>query len=125
MIPMRVEINGAVYTNVASMTPPAEESSYYDVTTMDGKRHKDLKGRRTNWTITFYNRLDETYYDLKEILRTGNTVTVTVPIDGSRTETAEYYPSIQSESAKGYTMDGVFYFNGLTVLFERVALDGE
>ena len=92
---------------------------------MDGHKHKDLKGRKTHWTITFYNRLDATYYELRDVLKAGGTVTLTVPVDGSATESAEYYPVIQSEVAKGYTMDGTFYFNGLQVYFEKVTYDGE
>lgn len=125
MIPLKVGINGVEYTNVAVMTPSTEEANYFDVTTMDGHKHKDLKGRKTHWTITFYNRLDATYYELRDVLKAGGTVTLTVPVDGSATESAEYYPVIQSEVAKGYTMDGTFYFNGLQVYFEKVTYDGE
>lgn len=125
MSKLQVGVNGATYTNVATMTPEIEESYDFEVTTMDGRQHKQLKGRRTNWRITFYNRLDATYYELRDIIREGGTVSLSVPLDGEAVQTSDYYASIQSENAKGYTMDGIFYFNGLTVLFERVALDGD
>ena len=125
MSKLQVGVNGATYTNVASMTPEIEESYDFNVTTMDGRLHKLLAGRRTNWRITFYNRLDATYYELRDVLRESGTVSLTVPLDGEETETSDYYASIESETAKGYTMDGTFYFNGLVVLFERVAFNGE
>lgn len=125
MIPMQVGINGAVYTNVAAMTPSVDTQYYFDVVTMDGHTHKKLKGRKTHWTITFYNRLDETYYELRDVITAGGTVTLTVPVNGSLTDSAEYYPVIQSEVAKGYMADGTFYFNGLQVYFEKVTYDGE
>lgn len=125
MIPMQVSVNGVVYTNVASMTPSVEEQYYFDVTTMDGRTHKKIKGRKTHWTITFYNRLDATYYELRNVLTAGGVVALTVPINGNQTSEAEYYPIIKSEVAKGYTTDGTFYFNGLQIYFEKVRFDGE
>ena len=39
-----IKINGVVYENVGTIKPSVAYEYYYDVVTMDGRRHRDIKG---------------------------------------------------------------------------------
>ena len=114
-----VEINGVLYKCVSTLTPKIETDYDYDVITLDGKRHRKIKGKKTNYEIVFYNDLSGSYEELFEMLSGENAVTLKVP----RTfgfDTADFLPNIDNYTAKGFLNSGRFFENGLKVSFDRV-----
>lgn len=119
----KVKINGLEVTCVASFKPDTVTDYKYDVQTMDGVIHRKVKGVKTHYDLVFFNRLDGAFYDILKLCKKGEKVTLTMPIDGQNTETAEFLPEITNNNAKGQLNDGTFYYNGLAVSFERVAYE--
>lgn len=118
-----VKINGTTYTCISSFTPSVTPSYWYDVVTLDGQRHRSLKGVKTNYEIVFFNDLSGKYEVLKKVLGGNNTVELVVPTSGNKEITANFFPMIKSYSAKGFLSSGEFFENGLKVSFEKVGFD--
>ena len=74
-----IKINDVEYTNIASVSPLPVYDFYYDVKTMDGKRHRNIKGKRTNYDVVFYNSNYAEYDTLKQILFSSKSVMLEVP----------------------------------------------
>lgn len=120
---IKVSINGTEYKNVSSVEPSIEYDFYHDVTTMDGVRHREVKGKRTNYTVVFFNSNFEEYDNLKAMLQASETVSLTVPTSTDGTSTADYYVTVTGNTLKGVILDGKFYTTGLTASFEKVGYD--
>ena len=120
---LSVEINGVVYNNVSSITPSVEYEYYYDVQTMDGKNHRQIKGSRTNYNITFINVDYEEYADLKRKLYLAETVRLAVENEKNEKFEAEYHVVFEGDIYKGKTYDGQNYYTRLNVGFRRVGFE--
>ena len=122
---LKVEIAGTEYDNISRITPIVETDVAYDVQTMDGVRHRSVKGTKTNYEILFYNKNHEQYEQLKEIIkeRANMPVMLTVPINSTETETDRYFVSFDGDELKGVLMDGKHYYTGLLVRFDKVKYD--
>lgn len=120
---IKIMMNGMEYKNVSSVTPSIEYDYYHDVKTMDGVRHREVKGKKTNYTIVFFNSNFEEYDNLKSMLQTSETVSLTVPTGTEETKTDEYYVTVTGNTLKGIILDGKFYTTGLTASFEKVGYD--
>lgn len=120
---IRVEINGREYTNVSSITPEISYDYFYTVKTMDGKTHKRPKGKKTNYTIVFFNVNSSDYERLEKIAAAGGTVILKTPTGAEKYSTAEYFVSIRGNKVKGELSNGKNYLTGLTLLFEAVVYD--
>lgn len=118
-----VKINGVEYTNIASCSPSVVYDYYYDVQTMDGKRHRDIKGKRTNYDIVFYNKNYVEYDALKRLLMTSNSVTLEVPNGAESNISGEYLCVVKGDDLKGKLWSGEYYNTGLSVEFEKVGYD--
>ena len=119
-----IKVNDLEVTSVASLSPNFSIDYLYDVQTLNGRVHRKTKGKKTNYSIVFYNKLGNVFYDLLELFSSGESVMLTVPKNRHETETAEFLPEITSYNANGQLNDGTFYHNGLAVYFERVDYDG-
>jgi hypothetical protein len=118
-----IKINNIEYTNIASCTPAPVYDFYYDVQTMDGKRHRDVKGKRTNYDIVFYNKDSVEYDALKRLLFSSQHVTLEVPNSASDTISGEYLATVNGDNLKGELWSGEYYNTGLSVSFEKVDYD--
>lgn len=120
---IKITLNGTEYKNVSTVTPSIEYDYYHDVKTMDGVRHREFKGKKTNYTIVFFNANFEEYDNLKSILTSSETVSLTVPTSTNGTTTGDYYVTVTGNTLKGIILDGKFYTTGLTASFEKVGYD--
>jgi hypothetical protein len=120
-----VKIDGVQFNNVGSLTPSVEYDYYYQVKTMDGKIHQKLKGKRTNYSATFYNNNFEKYDLLKKLLFSKQNVILEVPIGSNEWKSAEYLAEIDGDNLKGKLWDENYYFSGLSVKFSKVGYDEE
>lgn len=120
---MEIKINEMVVDCVGNIEPDFVVDYDYDVQTLNGVIHRKTKGVKTNYDIVFFNRTDGVFYQLIKLFAKGEKVSLTLPVDGVNTITADFYPEIQGYDAKGRLSDGTFYHNGLEVSFERVAYD--
>lgn len=118
-----IKINGIEYENVASCEPEVEYDYYYDITTMDGKRHRDIKGKRTNYEIEFYNNDFSVYDALKRTLLSANTVVLEIPNGLESTISGEYMVEVKGDEVRGKMWNGKYYNTALAVFFERVGYD--
>lgn len=118
-----IKINGVVYENVGTIKPSVAYEYYYDVVTMDGRRHRDTKGKRTNYEVTFFNNDFVAYDALKTLLMTADTVLLEVPDSNKGTNTGEYSVTVTGDDIKGVLYDGTYYSTALSVTFERVTCD--
>ena len=117
-----VAINGVTYICVSTLTPEIETEYYYDEVTIDGKRHRKYKGKKTNYKIVFYNDLSGSFETLMDVLSGNNIVELRVHRGNGETF-AEHYPKIVSYKVKGFLNNGKFFENGLKVSFDKVAFD--
>ena len=117
-----IKINGTQFNNVSKITPKLQTEYEYDVITLDGKRHKKFKGKKTNYQIVFFNNLSGEFLRLQEVLSSSDVVSLTIPTSKGLS-TSEYYPEITSYQAKGVLSDGTFFFDGLNVTFDKVEFD--
>lgn len=123
---MTIKVNDIEVKSVANISPDLVVDDLYNVQTLDGKIHRKIKGKRTNYDLVFFNNLssDNLFYTLKDLFSSGEIVTLTVPKNRYETETADFHPYITNPgNAKGHLNDGTFYHNGLAVSFERVDYD--
>ena len=118
-----IKINGVEYTNVASDSPSPVYDFYYDVQTMDGKRHRDIKGKRTNYEVVFYNKGSAEYDGLKQLLFNAQSVILEVPNGAESIINGEYLVIVNGDNLKGKLWSGEYYNTGLSVTFEKVGYD--
>lgn len=118
-----IKINDVEYTNIASCTPVPIYDFYYDVQTMDGKRHRDIKGKRTNYDIVFYNKDFEEYDNLKKLLFSSQYVRLEVPNGAESYNAGYYFVTVNGDNLKGKLYSGEYYNTGLSVSFEKVEYD--
>lgn len=118
----KVKINGMEFGCVSTQTPQIETEYYYDETTLDGKRHRKIKGKKTNYKIVFYNDMTSSFYNLMNILSGEYKVTLEVPFNDVY-KFGEYFPEIKSYKAKGFLSNGTFFNDGLNVMFDKVGFD--
>jgi hypothetical protein len=95
---------------------------------MDGKKHRDVKGKRTNYDVVFFNSNMSEYYSLKRYLRQNKTVNLKVPYgysDSGNTTyiEGEFFVTVHGDIPKGQMINGNTYHTGLEVTFERVDYD--
>ena len=115
-----IEINGVEYTNIASCTPAPIYDFYYDVTTLDGKRHREKRGHKVNYNIVFYNKDGKEYDDLKTLLYFADEVTLKVPTGADKFDYGRFLVTVNGDNLKGKLWNGEYYNTGLSVTFERV-----
>lgn len=118
-----IKINGVTYENVGTIKPSVVYEYYYDVVTMDGRRHRDIKGKRTNYDVTFFNNDFVAYDALKTLLMTADSVLLEVPDSNTGTNTGEYTVTVTGDDIKGVLYDGSYYSTALSVTFGRVTCD--
>lgn len=120
---IKVKINGTEYSNIASFSPAVVYDYYYNVVTMDGKGHRDVKGKRTNYSGVFFNGNFEEYDELKKMLLSADTVILEVPNGAESTLIGEYFVTVNNDNLKGLLWNGKYYNTALAVTFERVGYD--
>ncbi len=118
-----LNIDNTKYENVSEIVPSVVYDYYYDVKTMDGKTHRDIKGKRTNFKVVFFNNNLDQYDELKRYLRANKTVTLRVPYGKVSYIEGEFFVTISGDNIVGKTIDGYMYHTGIEVLFERVDYD--
>ena len=118
-----IKINGVEYTNIASVSPSVKYDYYYNVTTMDGKRHQEIKGKRTNYSIVFYNDNFEKYDMLKQLLFSAKSVILEIPNGAESNLKGEFLVEVSGDNLKGKLWSGEYYTTGLSVKFEKVGYD--
>lgn len=118
-----IKINGIEYDNVSSVTPSPIYDFYYDVKTMDGKRHRDTKGKRTNYDVVFFNKDCIEYDSLKKLLFSSKSVTLEIPNGATSKITGEYLVIVNGDDLKGKLWSGDYYNTALSVKFEKVGYD--
>ena len=118
-----IKINGIEYDNVSSVTPSPVYDFYYDVKTMDGKRHRDIKGKRTNYDVVFFNKDCIEYDSLKKLLFSSKSVTLEIPNGATSKITGEYLVIVSGDDLKGKLWSGDYYNTALSVKFEKVGYD--
>lgn len=118
-----IKIDGVEYSNVSSVSPSVEYDFYYDVKTMDGKIHRAIKGKRTNFDVLFFNGNFEQYDQLKKMLLAKGTVRLEAPDSYSGTISGDYLVTVSKDELKGKLWVGGYYNTALSVFFERVGYD--
>lgn len=118
-----IKIDGVEYSNVSSVSPSVEYDFYYDVKTMDGKIHRAIKGKRTNFDVLFFNGNFEQYDQLKKMLLAKGTVRLEAPDSYSGTISGDYLVTVSNDELKGKLWVGGYYNTALSVFFERVGYD--
>lgn len=111
------------YENVSSITPNVVYDYYYDVQTMDGKKHRKVKGKRTNYDVVFFNNDYEKYDELKSILRSKEVITLNFPYGTFSYVQGEFLCTVLGDNIIGKTVDNKMYVTGLSVTFERIGYD--
>lgn len=120
---IKIKINNKEYANIASIEPSIEYDFYHNVKTLDGKIHREVKGKKTNYSIVFFNQNFAEYDALKNFLETAETVALTVPDKLGDESTDTYLPTVKGYQMKGILMNGIFYSTALSVMFEKVGYD--
>lgn len=118
-----IKINGVEYTNISSCSPDPEYDFYYEAKTMDGKMHREVKGKRTNYKVKFYNKDYAEYDALKNLLFTAKSVVLEIPNGAESTISGEYFVTVNGDDLKGKLNSGEYYNTGLSVTFEKVGYD--
>lgn len=118
-----LRINGVEYRNVSSIEPTVVYDIYHDIQTLDGKRHRDVKGKRTNYNVVFFNVDFAAYDKLKSFLMTQNEVYLEIPNSYSGVISGNYLVTVSKDTPKGVLSSGGFYSTALTVTFEKVGYD--
>lgn len=120
-----VETDGTAtrYENISSITPNVVYDYYYDVQTMDGKKHRKVKGKRTNYDIVFFNDGYEKYDQLRAALRAKEIIKLNIPYGSASYIQAEFLCTVLGENIIGKAIDGRMYSTGLSVFLERVDYD--
>lgn len=120
---IEIKINGISYKNVSSITPSFVYDYYYSLQTMDGKTHKKVKGKKTNYSIVFFNINSSVYEALQEVILNNEIVSVEIPVGANTTKTSSYFAEITGNKIKGYLSNGNNYLTGLTITLEAVDYD--
>lgn len=118
-----IKIDGVEYPNVSTVTPEIEYDFYYDVKTMDGKIHRSIKGKRTNFDVLFFNNNFSQYDSLKKMLLSKDSVRLEVPDSHNGTISGDYFVTVSNDELKGKLWAGGYYNTALSVFFERVDYD--
>jgi hypothetical protein len=120
----KVKINGVIYGNVGSITPEIQTEYYHNVTALDGTKYQQVRYKKTNYKVQFFNVLDGVYVALRKYINRnkGKAILCGFPNDSDGFVEKEYYMTIQSEINKGY-LNNEYFKNGLTVYFEAVNAD--
>ncbi len=118
-----IKINEIEYHNIASVSPSVKYDYYYNVQTMDGNRHQDIKGKRTNYSVVFYNDNYEEYDKLKTLLFSAKSVILEIPNGADSSLRGEYLVEVSGDNLKGKLWSGKYYNTGLSVKFEKVGYD--
>lgn len=118
-----IKINGIEYDNISSCAPSPVYDYYYDVKTMDGKRHRNIKGKRTNYNVVFFNKNYEQYDNLKTLLLSSKSVILEIPNGATSKITGEYLVIVSGDDLKGKLWSGDYYNTALSVKFEKVGYD--
>ena len=118
-----IKINGVEYTNVSSVEPIPEYDFYYSVKTMDGKLHRSVKGKRTNYDVVFFNINFEQYDALKRMLFSEQVVDLEIPNGADSVISGKFFPVVNGDSLKGRLWSGKYYNTALSVTFEKVGYD--
>lgn len=118
-----IKIDGVEYPNVSTVTPEIEYDFYYDVKTMDGKIHRSIKGKRTNFDVLFFNNNFSQYDSLKKMLLSKDSVRLEVPDSHNGTIIGDYFVTVSNDELKGKLWAGGYYNTALSVFFERVDYD--
>lgn len=118
-----IKIDGVEYSNVSSVSPSVEYDFYYDVKTMDGKIHRSIKGKRTNFDVLFFNNNFAQYDSLKKMILSKDTVRLEVPDSHNGTIVGDYLVTVTNDELKGKLWGGGYYNTALSVFFERVGYD--
>jgi hypothetical protein len=90
---------------------------------MDGKRHRDIKGKRTNYNVVFYNKDCNEYDTLKGLLFSSPSVILEIPNAAHTSAFGEYLVTVNGDNLKGKLWSGEYYNTGLSVTFEKVGYD--
>lgn len=120
---IKIKINGVEYANVSSVAPSVEYDFYHDVKTMDGKIHRKIKGKRTNYDIVFFNSNFEQYDQLKSFLLAADQVFLEIPDSSYGFKSGEYLVTVDGDEPRGILMNDVFYNTALSAFFEKVGYD--
>lgn len=118
-----IKIDGVEYSNVSSVEPSVEYDFYCDVKTMDGKIHRSIKGKRTNFDVLFFNNNFAQYDSLKKMLLAKDTVRLEVPDSHNGAIIGDYLVTVSNDELKGKLWAGGYYNTALSVFFERVGYD--
>lgn len=121
----KIIIDGVAYGNVGNIDMQQDIEYYHNVTALDGTKYQSIRYTKTNYTATFFNLLDGVYTSLREYIKSHKGVAVTCgfPDDSNGFNYANYYLTITSpDKMKGY-LNGNYFKNGMTVLFEAVNAD--
>lgn len=118
-----IRINGDEFSNVSSVKPKVQYDFYHNVATMDGKIHRSVKGKRTNYDIVFFNNNFEKYDQLKSFLLSQDMVNLDVPDSYNGYKSGLYFVSVKDDRLKGELMTGGYYNTALSVSFEKVGYD--
>lgn len=118
-----ITVDGTKYENVSKITPSVVYDYYYDVQTMDGTKHRKVKGKRTNFDIVFFNNDLTKYEDLRRYLRNNEKVSLGVPYGSSSFLTGTYFVTVLGDTPRGKMVIDKMYHTGLKVTFERVDYD--
>lgn len=124
MVVHKIVIDGVTYGNVGSIGQSITPEYYHNVTALSGKKYQEVRYTKTDYTVQFFNLIDGVYTSLRAFINAnkGEAVTCGFPDDNNGFIYADYFLTIQSEINKGY-LNGKYFKNGLTVLFEAVNAD--
>ena len=122
-----IEIDGEQieYDNVASITPQITTEYYHNVTSLSGIKYQDVRYKKTDYQIVFYDPLDgDKYENLKQFIRDARNTPVKCYLPHRLGYVyANFYLTIIDENFKGFISNGRYYKTGLTVLFEKEIAD--
>lgn len=120
-----IKINGVPFSNVSTVDKSVEYDFHYDVKTMDGKIHRAIKGKRTNFDVVFFNNNFSEYDALKKMLLGMGEVELEVPDGYDSVLSGTYLVTVDKDELKGKLWSGGYYNTALSVFFEKVGYDGE
>lgn len=111
------------YENVSKITPSVVYDYNYNVKTMDGRPHREIKGFRVNYEVVFFNNDLDKFDELIKFVANNKIATVKFPTTSRGFIKEEYIITVNGFLQKGKTLTGRNYRNGLVVTFERTGYD--